>query len=110
MTLKVPQKGSKFIPNDAKVLLSGPKGAQVTAKVTPKGSKRDPKISQRHPKYTQYDFCEFLTCPKSAYAMPVQRILDHNEHMRCLCSGFEFKKPNFHEKVSICDACAADLA
>ena len=46
---------------------------------------------------------------KSQFATPVQRILGQNQHLRRLCSGFRSGNPNFHEKVTICDACASDL-
>ena len=47
--------------------------------------------------------------PKSPFATPVERFLVQNQHVRRLCIGFWSKIINYHEKVTVCDACRAHM-
>ncbi len=71
------------------------------------------KRSKCHEKVTVCDTCRALLGPvfmkKSAFATPVECFLVENQHLRRLCIGFWSKRSNFHEKVTVCDACRALL-
>ncbi len=112
-----------MLPKFTKWWPRGPKVQQSEPKVAPKGHQRAPKTPQRSPRRPpEAPKRAQKRCPEhperiftistsriSPFATPVERILGQNQHLRRLSSGFESKKTYFHENVSKCDACRADL-